>query len=234
MKQSICITLCLAISCLVFYACSAEKSTQDAKKAEPQSFTFFNVGVNTRYTDHLRQQLRQALGADAIERRSTINLEIEPKGFLAQYFPQFDRINSQLNLTFGERTFHKTIRLMYRYTFQKNLPFSYVEYIFSGYTQLPLLISIYSKEDLTEIQQTIEKKYGPPQTIQLNADRHKIHYWQNDQDLFIMSIARDRHGRLEYRIRIYYGDNLSELADTEEAERAEKEEKRRKAEKTAF
>jgi hypothetical protein len=228
------IPLCLAPILFILGSCSAEKSTQEDIQAEPKSFTFFDVGSNTRYSDRLRHQLRKALGTDAIERRSTINLEIEPKGFLAQYFPKLDQINSQLNFRLGERTFHKTIKLMYRYTFKKNLPFTYVEYIFSGYTQKPLLISIDSKQDLAEIQQTIERKYGPPQTIQLNADRHKIHYWQNEQDLFLMSIAPDRHGRLEYRIRIYYGDNLSALAKTEEAERNQKEKKRRQAEKTAF
>ena len=234
MIRTVMIATGLAVLSILIYSCSAEKSTRNAVNAEPQSFTFFNVGANTIYNDNLRQQLRQTLGTDAIERRSTINLDIEPKGFLAHYFPQLDQINSQLNFAFGERTFHKTIRLMYRYTFQKNLPFSYVEYIFSGYTQMPLLISINSKEDLTEIQHTIEKKYGPPQTIQLNAGRQQVHYWQNGQDLFVMSIAPDRHGRLDYRIRIYYGDNLSELAKTEEAERKEKDEKRRKAEKPAF
>lgn len=226
---------CVALLVILLAACSPEKPAEDRTASAKQSFTFFGVGTNTRYTEDLRDRLGSQLGADAIERLSTINLSIEPAGLLAKYFPEIDRIDRALNQPpLGRRTRHKSVRLMYRYASQKNLPFDYVELLFSGYNRSPLMITIRSEKNLSDIRQTLEEKYGLPELIQLDEDNQTVYYWQNNRNYLLISRRIGRLGRAEYLIRIYYVGHLNELVDTEAQQRRLEEEKRRQAEGKAF
>ena len=185
--------------------------------------------------DQHGHRLRAELGKDAIERLSTIDLSLDTSGLLATHFPALARIDAALNQPpLGRRTRHKTVKLMYRYASQENLPFDYVELLFSGYSRAPLMITIRSKKDLSDIRRTLEEKYGPPEVIQTEENALVLLFWQHNRDILVMTRGVDRLGRPEYLIRIYYVEHFNELVSTEAEQRQREEEKRRKAEDKAF
>lgn len=219
---------------LFVFACSSEEKFSAGGPNRPDSFTFFDVGGATQFSKSLRDQLSDRLGSVAIEYRSIIDLDVEGRRLLPQHFPDMAELNARLNSPLGERIEHKTIRLMYRYAGRKNLPFSYVEFMFSSYTKRPLFIRIESKKDIADIIETLEEKYGQPQMILPKGTSDRILYWKNNRDVFLVAVFKNRRGDLEYRLMIYYFDNLEELLATEEQERRALEEKRKSAGKSAF
>jgi hypothetical protein len=181
-----------------------------------------------------RSDLRSKLGRDAIEKRSILDLEINYPGFLKTYFPQIDQLNQKLNFPPGERVEHNTVKLMYRYAQKKNVPFDYVELVFSNYTQKPILYRIHFQKDESNIIKTLETKYGPPQTIKWEKENGTSFYWTKDNDALIASLVPDQFGTLKYQIVIYFAGNLEALITTEQKEKAQKEQERAKSGKTAF
>jgi hypothetical protein len=212
----------------------AGNDTKKLATSELKSFTFFDIGANTTFSKGLRRVLSDRLGADAIQYRNIIDLEMNFKGFLKRYFPQLDELNQQLNYPPGERVDHNTVKLMYRHFKNKEAPFHYVELMFAKHSNKPLFIKILLKKDSSAIIDTIEKKYGQPVTIQWNDGDGRTEYWRNNRDYLIASIAPNRQDRLEYQIMIFYVDNLEELVNREEKERRRREEQRRQAGETAF
>ena len=178
--------------------------------------------------------MEQKLGRDAIERRSILNLEINYPGFLRKYFPQLNDINQQLNYPPRERVDHNTVKLMYRYAQKQNVPFDYVELIFSGYTQTPIIFRIHFKTDEANTIATLEKKYGAPKIIDWKEKNGQSMYWQKDGDFLIASLVPDQFGKHEHQIVIYYVDNIKQLIETERKEKEKKEQQRVKSGKTAF
>ena len=219
---------------LFIFACSSEEKASTVEQSRPDSFTFFDVGGATQFSKSLRDQLGDRLGSVAIEYRSIIDLDIEGKRLLPQHFPDVAELNTRLNSPLGERIEHKTIKLMYRYAGRKNLPFSYVEFMFSNYSKRPLFIKIESKKDIADIIDTLKDKYGEPQNITTKDSTDRILYWKNKRDVFLVAAFENRRGDLEYRMMIYYFDNLEELLATEEQEKRALEEKRKSAGKSAF
>ena len=135
---------------------------EDAGNTEnTETFTFFYIGRNTVYSGSLRKNLQDQLGSDAISGRSEINLEINFRGFLERNFPDVAELNRRLNGPQGERVEHDVVKLMYRYAYKKNMPFNYVEILFSGFNNRLLLIRIEFKEE-AGILETLKQKYGQP------------------------------------------------------------------------
>ena len=120
------------------------------------SFTFFDIGKHTIISGKVKESLNKTLGDDAIERKNVLDLEINYRGFLKEYFADFDRLNTQLNSPLGERVEHNTVKLMYRYMQNKNLSFNYVELVYSEYTQRPVLIKIHFKNNGAKTLETLE------------------------------------------------------------------------------
>jgi hypothetical protein len=81
---------------------------------------------------------------------------------------------------------------------------------------------------------TLEEKYGQPQMIPPKETADRILYWKNNRDVFVVAVFPNRRGDLEYRMMIYYFNNLEELLATEEQERKALEEKRKSAGRSAF
>ncbi len=218
-------------------ACSSEDS-EDKVEVERQDrsggFNFFDVHHDTIYSEPLRDRLVDTLSSDAIEYRSVINLEIVQEGFLQQFFPQLDDLNRRLNYPAGERVEHPTIRLMYRWAARKNLPFSYVELLFSQETRKPLYVKIESTRDISDIVDSLSEKYGLPTVSQLEQGRGEIRYWRNNRDVFLVAILSRRNERPLYRMMIYYADNLETHILSEEKKRQEKEEKQQREGRSAF
>ncbi len=217
-------------------SCSDNNGSGDesSKGAGTRGFTFFELGKATRLTKDVRRDLRDKLGRDAIERRSLLNLEINRKGFLKTYFPELAVLNERLNYPPGERVEHNTVKLMYRYARKKNVPFEFVELLFSEYTSHPLLFKINFKVDEANTMETLQEKYGRPDIIKWDDGNGQSRCWKKGSDVLILSRIPDRFGNIEYQIVIYFFDNLKLLIDTERKEKEEKERQRAKTGKKAF
>ena len=221
----------------VLLSCSDRQEPNDAAAPAavmPESFTFFDLGINSRLNKKVRKDLGNRLGRDATEQRSILDLEINYKGFLNQHFPGLNDLNRSLNFPPGERVEHNTVKLMYRYAQKKNIPFDYVELVFSNYTQTPILFRINFREDEAGIVKTLESKYGQPQVIKWQEENGNSMYWTKNGDYLIISLVPDQFGNPTYQIVIYFVKNLEQLIAAEKNEQKEKSLERTRSGKTAF
>ena len=129
---------------------------------------------------------------------------------------------------------HNTVKLMYRYAVKKDVPFDYVELVFSNYTQAPLLFRINFREDDAGIINTLASKYGQPLIVNWKEENGQSMYWQKNSDFLIVSKAPDQFGNPRHQIVIYFVKNLEQLIATEKKDRQEKSLKRTQSGKTAF
>ena len=228
--------LVFGLPLLMLSACGDKKepTTDQSVQGPSESFTFFDLGKNSRFSDGVRKNLNRQLGNDAIEKRSLLSLEINYYGFLQEYFPALQALNIQLNPPSGERIEHNILKLMYRYARKKNLPFDFVELVFSNYSQLPLLFRINFKKDEANIVQTLKSKYGDPRPIDWKDKGGQSMYWNKNNDILIVSLVPDQFGNPEYQIRIFFVENIKALLATESAEKEEQKSQRAKSGKTAF
>jgi hypothetical protein len=213
------------LTAVMLLSCSADDQSPDYSQSQTEGITFFDVGAETVFSDALRDRLRKNLGPDAITYRSTIDLEFNARGFLQRQFPILHDLNQRLNTPAGERVEHDTVKLMYRYAVKENLPFRYVELVFSNITGKPLFIQVRSR-DLSDIIRTLEEKYGSPQAIDQPADEGRFFFWSDRQDVLLVSIIPTWRGDKEYQLVIYYVDNLEKLVAVEEKERRQEESRR--------
>ena len=220
---------------LVFLACGDGGESPDrSAPAGPESFTFFDVGRNSRFSEQLRKDLSQKLGNDAIERRSIIDLEGPHKGFLAAHLPELEVLNRRLNHPPGERVEHDVIRLMYRYARQKNAPFDYVELIFDGQSRTPLVFRIRFKADEAGLIEALRAKHGPPQTIDWGAENGQSLIWRKEQDVLMVSLEPDSFGGINHRVTIYFTENLNRWVESEQTLKDKKSKEKSPAGKTPF
>jgi hypothetical protein len=228
--------LVFSLSLVFLYSCGEKKESAKNRTAQVQSdsFTFFDLGTQSTLSKSVRNDLNQRLGRDAIEHRSIIDLDINFYGFLKKYFPSVYELNQNLNFPPGERIEHNTVKLMYRYARKKNIPFDYVELVFSNYSQHPLLFRINFQKDEANTIQTLKTKYGQPQLIDWKDKNGESMYWEKNNDLLIVSLVPDQFGNPEYQIRIYFVENIKALLATERAEKEKVESQRAKSGKTAF
>ena len=232
---AILIIIIVLIPILISCGDSQEQDDATAPAAVmPESFTFFDLGINSRLNKEVRQELGNKLGRDAIEHRSIMDLEINYKGFLNNYFPGLNELNQRLNFPPGERVEHNTVKLMYRYASKKNVPFDYVELVFSNYTKIPLVFKINFKEDEAGIIKALESRYGQPQVVSWKEENGKSMVWMKNADFLIASQVSDQFGHPKYQIVIYFVKNLEQLIATEKNARKEKTRERTQSGETAF
>jgi hypothetical protein len=227
--------LLMAVLAVLPAACGEKDTTETrTEKSARESFTFFELGSNSVLSKAVRKELADRLGRDAIERRSVLNLETNYPGFLKAHFPRLDQLNQKLNSPPRERIEHNTVKLMYRYAQKKNVPFDYVELVFSGYTQTPVLFRIHFKKDESNIIKTLKEKYGSPRTIEWKETTGTTFYWTKADDELMVSLVPDQFGDSEYQIVIYFTENLNQIIHTEETEKEAREQQRAKSGKSAF
>ena len=226
----------LIASLLLFVSCgdSQEPTEKNPQSPGQESFTFFDLGNNTRLTEAVRNNLEEKLGHGAIERRSILNLEINYNGFIKKYFPELDRMSQKVNYPPRERVEHNTVKLMYRYAQKKNVPFEFVELIFSDYTGTPVLFRINFNKDEAGIINTLEQKYGKPEIIDWQEENGQSMIWNQNNDFLIVNREPDQFGNHEYELVIYYIDNLENLIETERKEKEQQEQQEAKKGKAAF
>jgi hypothetical protein len=224
----------LGLMAILLVGCSSEEPPTRQGTQPPEGFAFFDVGETTPYSEALRERLKKSLGPVAVEYRNIIDLEVNWKDFLKNYFPDLNQLNDRLNTPLGERVEHNTIKLMYRYARNNDLPFDYVELVFSKASGRPLYIHIYSYKDITDVFRTIEDKYGEPTGIDLPQETGRSIYWVDKKNVLLATTAPIRRGGQLYRLMIYFFDNIEGLVSMEEKERQEKEKGRRRAGEKAF
>jgi hypothetical protein len=195
-----------------------ENTPPRAKSPASGSFTFFNIGKNTRITGRVRNELEDLLGDAAVERRGIVNLEISRGVLLQGHFPELERMNRQLNSEIGLRVKHRVTRLMYRYAKQKGLPYDLVDFIFSEQTTQPLLIRLHFKTGHAAALQALQKKYGPARTIEWGPEKASSQVWKKEGDYLFYSAIPVRGYQVEYRIDIYFTAAIEALIQAEKAE----------------
>ncbi|MBF0573906.1 MAG: hypothetical protein HQK69_09130 [Desulfamplus sp.] len=237
----------------VCFSCSENSNNTLSDKIEnyPITYTFFDVGVNTILSHSLKSRLDSILGDHSTESRNTINLNIYEKGFIKDNFPHFEELNQRLNSStgkinpstvggegkislIGERVEHNTVKLAYRYATKKNLPFNYVEFLFSEYNSTPLLIKVSFKKDDLNIIDTLKQKYGTPREIIWKNSNGKSLCWENSGDLLILSFVPDQFGKPIYEVVIYFANRLEDLLKSEMLERENKNKKAVKSGQKVF
>ncbi len=228
--------LVFSLTLLSFYSCGEKKESAENQTVmvPSDSFTFFDLSRRSTLSKSVRNDLKQRLGRDAIEHRGIIDLDINFYGFLKKYFPSLYELNQNLNFPPGERIEHNTVKLMYRYARQANIPFDHVELVFSNYSQHPLLFRINFQKDEANIIQTLKTKYGEPLRIDWQDKNGQSMYWEKNNDVLIVSLVPDQIGNVEYQIRIYFVENINALLATESAEKEKAGSRRAKSGKTAF
>jgi len=184
-----------------------------------EGFTFLGLGKTSRYSDNLREKLRQRLGHDVAESKMPLSLAIHPPGFMESQLPGIARLNGRLNYAPRERIEHNILRLAYRYAHKKGTPFKRVELVFSRYTDKPLLFYVKSDKAGGEMLASIKAKYGQYKKVADEARELTTLVWNQSPDVLAVTIGTDRFGDPEYEIWIFYGANLEELAATEEKQR---------------
>ena len=221
---------------LLCASCMDNKDTAQTRPVPKNlgSFTFFDIGKHSIISKDIRKELNKKLGDDASEGKNIINLEINYKGFLKEYFPVFDKLNQQLNFPPDRIVQHRTIKLMYRYARKKNVSFDYVELMFLENPKTPVLIKIDFKKDYSNIIETLKQKYGSPKIINLDKKNEKSLYWIKDNDLLILTKTLDRFGKPKYQIIIYFTENLNKLLKSEQTKKEKERQKRTKSEEAAF
>jgi hypothetical protein len=224
----------LSISTLISCGDNRDSAETVPATVKPESFTFFELGTNTKLTEDIREDLGKKLGRDAIERRSILDLNTNYAGFIKKYLPKIHELNRMLNFPPGERVEHNTVKLMYRYAQKQNAPFDYVELVFWELTKTPLLFKINFKIDETGIVETLKTKYGPPQVIDWKEENGKSMVWRKNMDVLLVSEVPDQFGRHEYQIVIYFVQNLNQLIEKEKNELEKTEQQREKAGERAF
>jgi hypothetical protein len=220
-------------ACLVLACGDRAQAPEPPAPSGPESFTFFDIGRNSRFSESLRAALVQKLGNDAVERRSIIDLESNYRCFLAAHLPALEAINRRLNHPPGERVDHDVIKLMYRYARQKNAPFNYVELIFDGQYRAPLVFRIRFKVDETGLVEALQGKHGAPLAVAWEREDGRSLVWRKEQDVLMVSLVPDAFGGVDHHITIYFTENLSRWVEFEETLKQEKS-KRTHPGRTAF
>ena len=211
----------LALLALLTVACGENPDTPAPRSgpAVSGSFTFFEISKDTSINASQRKGLEKILGDEAVERRGIVNLEMNHKTFLQDYFPDLDRLNRQLNSEIGLRVKHRIIRLMYRYAKQKGLPYDLVEVIFSEKTTKPLLIRLHFKTGADAALKALEEKYGPSRNLEWEQEAASSQVWEQAGDYLFYSIVPKRGNKVEYRIAIYFTGAIEALIQSEKADR---------------
>lgn len=211
-----------------------ESAPVSGKDANTESFTFFDLGTNSLFSDATRRSLNDKLGNDAISYRNMINLEENYPGFLKRYFTDLDHLNRRLNSDIGERIDHETIKLTYRYARKRDVPFDYVEILFSDYSKKPVLLKIRFKADTLGTIDRLKKKYGPPGEIIWEQENGRTLFWEKNQDYLLASLVPNQFGAIEHRIAIFFTANLEDLLQKERAQKQRVSEEKAQSGKSAF
>lgn len=203
----------IVLFCLLSACSKQEPKEGDNPETQSKGFTFLDLGANTKVTDALRDRLEERLGSEAIVRHTTIDLDAEAPGMLADHFSDLAELNQQLNWPPRERVEHAVTKLTYRYIDPAALPFDKVILLFAVPTGRPVLLNAYAGEAGASLLPPLQEKYGPPKDISWQGRQTRV--WTQGQDRLLFTAWRDQYDRPRYTITIYYTANLKTLLKLE-------------------
>jgi hypothetical protein len=204
----------LLFSCTVWLAlcgCGKQENESADVSRVPESFHFMDIGANTVMDSEVRDRLRAALGSDAINRSSTIDLELKYTGFLKTYYPDLAKLNQRLNVNDVVRKEYPATKLTFRNTQQRNTVFDYVELIYDHASGCPLLFKMIAKKEIPELIETVKDKYGPPRKIPISEGKSWSLSWCNNRDVFVIARMIGRYDEPEYHMLIVYTNRLEQM-----------------------
>jgi len=231
------VLLLLVVIIISLATCGRQGTEHDEGRSVADTsggFTFYGLGAGNRLTEAIRERLSDTLGAETVKRYGTLDLAINHAGFLKQHFPNLHAWNARLNDPSGTRVEHNLLSISYRYPPRGKAPFSKVKLVFSNYTELPLYFTIDADDEGSSILAKLAGEYGDPGVVEWGDGQGVSSYWERDEDVLILSQITSRIGNPEYRIRIYFGENIGEMLSAEEALKFERERDQEKASETAF
>lgn len=201
-----------------------EKALTEAPQPGPvaEGITFLNMGAQSRITAERRESLQDELGPEAYATRTTIDLEMHDRGFMAAYFPEIDALNQQLNNHPRGRVEHDAVRLTYRYARKTNTPLDFVRLIFAADTGKPLFFFIRTTQEGLEFLSTLKKKYGTPQTLEWADGKGRSHSWKKGRDYLIVSETSTRIGTPEFFFGFYFIQNIQSFIEKERAQQEQR------------
>jgi len=209
--------------------CGKSDRDPDAVSRIPDSFHFMDIGVNTVIDSNVRDRLIKALGSNAIDPKSIIDLDLKYKGFVKAYYPNLAALNQKLNINDMVRKEYPATKLTFRNTKQTGSLFNYVELTYANDSGCPLLIKMVAFKEIPDLIDTIKEKYGSPQKIPIEDGLGFSLSWQKGADALVIASFPGNYNRPEYHMMIVYANRLMQLM-TQEAE-AEKQRKGQGAEK---
>lgn len=196
---------------VTFYGCENQENAPSHVLKVPESFQFMGIGANTVMDSEVRDRLRTSLGSDAMDRSSTIDLELKYSGFLKTYYPDLAKLNQRLNVNDVMRKEYPATKLTFRNTRQRNTVFDYVEFIYGHTSGCPLLIKMIAKKEIPELIKTVKDKYGPPAKIPVSEGKSWSLSWRKNKDIFVIARIIGRYDEPEYHMMIVYINRLEQL-----------------------
>jgi len=179
-------------------------------------FTFFNLDRTTVLNRGLRKTLSEMLGSDAIAHDTPIDLTVVNQRFLQTHLAILDTLNQRLNPAMGGRREHDTTRLTYHRAERHQMPFRYIELVFSNITGQPLYFIINPTDDFADSIATLTSKYGSPRLVKTENMAAPVRIWEQDGDLLVATTFPRRNGRMSQELRIYFVENLKQLVESED------------------
>jgi len=185
----------------------------------PDSFHFMDIGANTVIDSSMRNQLIKALGSEAVDRKSTIYLDLKYKGFLKKTYPDLAELDQKLNINDMVRKEYPATKLTFRYTKETGSLFDFVELIYDNNSGCPLLIKMAVKKEIPSLINTIKEKYGPPQKIPIEDGRGFSLSWRKKSDVFVIARFPGLYKTEppEYLMMIVYQNRLEHLLSQQAA-----------------
>ena len=226
---------------VIFTAIALTRSQRDIQIAAPADsalssggFTFFDLDRTTVLSRGIRKALSEMLGSDAIAHATPIDLTVVNQRFLETHLAVLDTLNKRLNPAMGGRREHDTTRLTYHRAEQHQMPFRYIELVFSNITGQPLYFTINPTDDFADSIATLASKYGPPRIVQAENMDSPVRIWEQDGDILVATTFPRRNGRLSQELRIYFVDNLEQLVESEDQALRRQDRNTRQAGERAF
>lgn len=226
---------------IIFSVIALTRSQRDIQIAAPADktlpaggFTFFDVDRATVLNPALRRSLSNLLGSDAIAHATPIDLTVVNRQFFQNHLPILASLNQRLNPAMGGRREHDTTRLTYHRAARNNMPFRYIELVFSNRTGLPLFFVINPTADFADSITTLTAKYGSPRVVQTENIATPVRIWEQDGDILVATTFPRRSGRLSQELRIYFVNSLKQLVESEDHALRQQDNTTRKAGERAF
>ncbi len=227
------VALLIAAAIVIYRVNSIDLPESGGVRGDSGGYTLFGIGGNSVFSKQTRGALVKKLGGDRIDDWSPVDFVDKGAPFIGKSVPDLVELNRRLNYDGGARAGMATIKVSYRYARSRKLPFDSVRVVFSNFSKRPLFIKARLKREGASFVDLLMGRHGEPRVE--NRDAGGTRYiWENSGEFLFINMNRDRQGRPEYRVSIYFMDNIRDLTGKVEEEREKDEERRKGVEESAI